>query len=175
MTLGEKVALRDFFPRYVPEFKGRTYRPFLVRIDPWTSDYTAALRALSPTRADKRIATYLDATELDRVRAKLQTKDTASIRFGTSKEGIGYRGERGDFCLVGGSLRQEHLALFYRRLELVGGFAFDVVLIDKLGEELGIKWRSVTIHAVQADVYALRCQRDVKLRLFESVTKVFTC
>jgi hypothetical protein len=172
---GEKIALAQFFHRFVPDFKGRTYRPFLVKISPWSHEFTQAITDLGPKRAYKRISTYLDPVELDRVRLKLRTKDTASIRFGTEKVGVGYKGERGDFCLVGGSLRGAHLDLFYRRLELIAGFAYDVVLIDKLGEELDRDWRSVTIHAVQADVYALHDHKDEKEKLFLNLQKVFPC
>lgn len=164
----------DFFHQLVPEYIGRTYRPFVATIRPWDPAYCDTMQALYPERAGKRIAGYLIPEELDRVRRKLTTKDNASIRFGLSKSGNGYRGERGDFCLIGGSVRDSHLAVFYRRLELIGGFCFDMCVLNQLAKELGLTWKSVQVFAVQADVFASRAGSGEKERLYNAVLgKVF--
>lgn len=172
---GEKVKdLPTFFNLFCPDYIGRTYRPLVVKIG-WTcGKYSAPIAQLSASRAQKRIATYLIPDEVLRVRLKLNTKDNASIRFGgADKVGHGYRGERGDFCLVGGSIRGNDLALFYRRLELVGGFAFDVCLIDELARQLSMKWRTVQLMCVQADMFALKDGSGEKERLFANLQEIY--
>lgn len=173
-TLGETISLAEFFPTFVPAYRGASWRPFVVRIRPWSSQYSKAIRNLNPERADKRIASYIDEAEVARALKKLETKGTASLRFGVEKSGRGYTDERGDFCLVGGAVRGEHLTLFYRSLELIGGFGFDVVLIDHLGFMLGRRWRSVTLHAAQASVFAPQCNSSqTKPNLFRALTEIF--
>lgn len=173
-TPGETIALKDFFGSFVPAYRGASWRPFVVRIRPWSDEYSLRIRDLNPRRADTRIASYIDPTEVARAKRKLETKGTAAIRFGVSKSGRGYTEERGDFCLVGGAVRDQHLSLFYRSLELIGGFGYDVVLIDRLGDMLDRKWRSVTIHAAQASVFAPQCNSSqTKPNLFRALTGVF--
>lgn len=168
------AGLGAFFNALVPDYIGRTYRPLVARIKPWDGRVIAPqLRALSATRADKRIAGYVDPHEVWRVKQKLLTKDNASIRLGVEKTGHGYTGERGDFCLLGGALRGSHLTVFYRRLELIGGWAFDVCLIEHLAQELGIEFKTVQIMAVQADVYALRDGSGEKERLFARLQEIY--
>lgn len=175
-TPGETIPLKNFFGAFVPAYRGASWRPFVVRIRPWTDEYSPRIGALNPDRAAKRIASYIDPAEIARARRKLETKGSASIRFGVSKVGRGYTEERGDFCLVGGAVRDQHLSLFYRSLELIGGFGYDVVLIDHLGALLDRKWRSVTIHAAQASVFAPQCNHSqTKPNLFKTLTEVFQC
>lgn len=189
--LGETFkGLAAFYNALVPDYIGRTYRPLVCKIKPWDSPaFAQPIAEMSLTRANKRIAGYVDMAEVERVRAKLLTKDNASIRFGVQKTGHGYLGERGDFCLIGGAIRDGHLTVFYRRLELIGGWAFDVVLIDKLysllcqddwdnaPRPLGFKgdtWKSVQIMAVQADVYALRDGSGEKEKLFKKLQGLYS-
>lgn len=164
-VLNERIAGQAaFFNTFVPEYVGMTYRPLIVQIRPWSRDIALATGVLNIDRADKRWATYVDPAEVERVKRKLTRKDNASIRFGVKKEGTGYEGqERGDFCLIGGAIRDARLTVFYRRLELVNGWAFDQVLIQRLAAELGLAWKSVSIFAVQADVYARWGSADHKL------------
>ena len=162
-TLGEDVfGLAEFFNTFCPEFVGMTYRPLVVRIRDWDgATYAPRIRELNPDQADKRWAAYVSADEVARVAEKLTVKDNASFRFGVKKDGYGYRGERGDFCLIGGAIRKQHLTVFYRRLELINGWSWDAWLLERLHTELkiagalamGTTWRSVSIMAVQADIY----------------------
>lgn len=168
------AGLSAFFNALVPDYVGRTYRPLVARIKPWDGErYAAQLRALSDTRSDKRITGYINLDEVERVKQKLTTKDNASIRFGVAKTGHGYLGERGDFCLIGGAIRDSALTVFYRRLELCGGWTFDVVLLEELARLLGLRWKSVQVMAVQADVYALRDGSGEKERLFQRVQEIY--
>lgn len=86
-----------------------------------------------------------------------------SIRFGVAKQGHGYNGERGDFCLIGGVYGSGTLTLFYRSLELIGGFAYDLVLIAHVCKELGIEPRYIEIWAAKAFVFALKGNSNEKL------------
>jgi hypothetical protein len=86
-----------------------------------------------------------------------------SIRFGVAKEGHGYNGERGDFCLIGGVYGSGTLTLFYRSLELIGGFAYDLVLIAEVCRQLEIEPRYVEIWATKAFVFALKGNSNEKL------------
>lgn len=87
----------------------------------------------------------------------------ASIRFGVAKPGHGYKGERGDFCLIGGVYSFGTLTLFYRSIELIGGFAYDLVLIEHICKELEIEPRFVEIWSPKAFVFALKGNSNEKL------------
>jgi len=147
----------------VPEYKSAQYRPLLVQIEQWDSRYAHAIRRISERRSINRINNYLGEKELDRVGTKLQSKSEVAIRFGVSKSGHGYHGERGDFCLVGGAIDGRNLSLFYRSLELIGGLAYDLVLVDHLGQELGIEWKRLTIMAANANIFAVHKNSNEKL------------
>jgi hypothetical protein len=168
------AGLSAFFNALVPDYIGRTYRPLVARIKPWDAGkYAMHLRAISESRSLKRMEGYIDPDEVFRVKEKLTRKDNASIRFGVKKSGHGYLGERGDFCLIGGAIRDSVLTVFYRRLELIGGWTFDVVLIEELSRLLDLRWKSVQVMAVQADVYALRDGSGEKERLFQRVQEIY--
>lgn len=86
-----------------------------------------------------------------------------SIRFGVAKTGHGYNGERGDFCLIGGVYSSGTFTFFYRSLELIGGFAYDLVLIAHLCKELEIEPKFIEIWAAKAFVFALKGNSNQKL------------
>lgn len=175
-VLGEHFAtLPAFFNTFVPTYSSGSYRPLVATIDRWSDRFSPQIRHINAERAAKRIASYVDPLELKRVRTKLDSKGAASIRFGVKKEGLGYHGERGDFCLVGGFIDGRKLTLFYRSLELIGGLAYDIVLIDALAKRLKLpagSWRSVTIHAVNANVFALK--RNSNEKLFPKLQAILT-
>jgi len=161
---GESVyGLADFFNTFCPEFVGMTYRPLVVKIRDWDgAEFAPRIHDLNAEQAAKRWAAYVGTEEVARVADKLRGKDNASFRFGVKKEGYGYRGERGDFCLIGGAIRQGHLTVFYRRLELINGWSWDAWMLERLHAELkaagalamGSTWKTVQIMAVQADIFA---------------------
>jgi len=94
---------------------------------------------------------------------KLAEKREASIRFGVEKKGHGYTGKRGDFCLVGGVVRRKELTVFYRSLELIGGFGYDLTLFDYLADYFETRWEHVHILATKAFVFALKGNSNEKL------------
>lgn len=136
----------------------------VVRIKSWNSIYAERIEHISEKRSQNRINTYLIREEITRVKNRLQdTGKDCSIRFGVEKKGKGLRGERGDFCLIAGVVEGRHLTLYYRSLELIGGFAYDLCLIKELGVRLGIDWKTVKIIALHARVFAVKGNSNQKL------------
>jgi hypothetical protein len=127
-----------------------------MKIDEWDDSYAREMHKISAKRSANRINNYVDPLELVRAASKLESTDAATLRFGVKKEGHGYHGERGDFCLLGGSINGKHLHLFYRSLELIGGLAYDLTVIECLSSQFDRKWKSVTLHAAKANVFALK-------------------
>lgn len=160
----------------VPTYDSHAYlrRPFVLVITQWDDGYAKQIRKINPKRADNRISSYFIPEEIERVRdlIKLEGKKDFSLRFGREKVGRGYHGKRGDFCLVGGAVAgKKHLTLFYRSLEMIGGFGYDLVLIDELGKQLGLKWKSVTFIATRANVFALK--RNSNEKLYPKLKEIF--
>ena len=171
---GEKIALREFFPTFVPAYRSNSWRHFVVTLTHWDTQYGKRIFELNPRRAQKRLDAYVDGVELARARTKLRSKGACAIRFGVEKSGRGYTDERGDFCLVAGGVKGSHLTLFYRSLELIGGFGFDLVLIDYLAQYFDVPWRSVTLHAAQASIFAPKCNdSQTKPDLHRALTEIF--
>jgi hypothetical protein len=189
--LWEHESIADFWRTHVPTYKSKSIRPFFARFPfEGLEGYAKAIRAVSAKRSDNRIRNYVDSSEMLRVRQRLHggssqfskgvrsgmsvrdgeikskkrngAKDV-SIRFGVSKTGHGYSGERGDFCLVSAVYSGNTLAFFYRSIELIGGFAFDTVLVDHVCKELGIKPKFIEIWATKAFVFALKGNSNEKL------------
>lgn len=154
-------GIAEHWNTLVPEYKSATYPLLIMRCD-WDPAYAIEIRNISPKRSVNRVNNYIDMTEMRRANQKLDSKGEASIRFGVSKTGHGYNGERGDFCLIGGVIRGRDLTLFYRSLELIGGFAYDLTLTQYLA--LGIvQWKTVTFIATKANVFALKGNSNEKL------------
>ena len=138
----------------------------------WEPRYAEGIRKISEKRALNRVTNYLDPNEISRVKVKLVTKKEASMRFGVGKFGHGYHGDRGDFCLIGGVIRGRDLVVFYRSLELIGGFAYDLCLFRELEKLIDVRWKSVTIMATKANVFALKGNSNEKL--YPKLRKIFT-
>lgn len=154
----------------VPDYKSRLYPSLILKMD-WDPSYAIAIREISPKRSVNRVNNYIDPEEIRRVERKLETKREASIRFGVAKTGHGYAGERGDFCLVGGVIRGKDLTVFYRSLELIGGFAYDLTLFQYLALAI-YSWNTVTIMAARANVFALKGNSNQKL--YPKLRKIFS-
>jgi hypothetical protein len=154
----------------VPEYQSRVYSGLILKLQ-WNHEYAELIGMISAKRRDNRIANYIDFLEIDRAHKKLETKGEASIRFGVKKTGHGYSGERGDFCLVGGVVRGRDLTVFYRSLELIGGFAYDLCVFRYLETALGIGWKNITIMATKANVFALKGNSNEKL--YPKLQKIF--
>lgn len=160
-------SVDSFWNHYVPSYRSGSFRPFHARI-PYPDIPRAArlIRRISARRSDNRIANYVDDGEISRLRAKMEEAKKPrdfSIRFGVRKTGHGYSGDRGDFCLVAGVYSGRTLTLFYRSIELIGGFAFDLVLIEEVCKRLGIEPKLVEIWATKAFIFALKGNSNEKL------------
>jgi hypothetical protein len=155
---------------FVPRYQSRNYgaQVFLLQWDP---RYAKDIIQISSRRAQSRLDGYIDPKEMSRVAKKLETKGEASIRFGAEKTGAGYHGERGDFCLVGGVIQGKKLGLYYRSLEMIGGFAYDLCLIDYLAARFQRTWKNVTIYAWKVNVFALKGNSNEKL--FPKLQEIF--
>jgi hypothetical protein len=151
-----------FWKSVVSKYESKVVGPLVVNLL-WEPDYADAIKEISEKRSDNRVKGYLDSSEMARVSAKLRSKGEASIRFGAEKTGHGYSGERGDFCLVGGVIRGGNLSVFYRSLELIGGFAYDLTLFRMLEHWLERRFQTLTIYATKAFVFALKGNSNQKL------------
>lgn len=168
----EYDSVAHFWRSLVPAYQSRSLRGLHATF-PYAGVSEAAprIRDISERRSANRIANYANPEELERVRTRLQVgARDVSIRFGVKKDGHGYSGERGDFCLVGGVYAGSTLTLFYRSIELIGGLGFDLVLIEHVCRELGITPKKVEIFAVRAFVFALKGNSNEKL--FPKLRKV---
>lgn len=160
----EYASVAAFHDALVPEYKSVVYRPLLATIR-GEGLYQAAdrIQNINPKRVAKRIESYVNDDEMQRVRDKLKVKDGASIRFGVEKTGLGYHGERGDFCLVGGYVEAKDLYLFWRSLELIGGFGYDLCLIRHVCDRLEVRPVRFHLHAMTANAFALKGNSNEKL------------
>jgi len=162
----------------VPEYRSAVYSPVVIQIQQWEDKYALDISTISEKRATNRCTNYFIPEELSRVGQRISREKDSSIRFGAAKSGHGYHGERGDFCLVGGSISllsdgaRADLTLMYRSLELIGGFGYDLVLIERLGNSLDLEWRRLTILAARAHIFALKGNSNEKL--FPKLQKVFS-
>lgn len=154
----------------VPSYKSVVYPGAIFRLI-WNPSYAEEIQKISTKRATNRFANYVDPIEMARAQKKLMTKGEASVRFGVAKTGHGYKGERGDFCLVGGVIRGRDLTVFYRSLELIGGFAYDLCLFHEVESLIGVSWKTVTIMATKANVFALKGNSNEKL--YPKLVKIF--
>lgn len=146
-------SLGAMFTHLVPEYTNYGWTPFLVRWR-WDRDDADFMEEVSATRCERRRQSYLIPGELDRA--------TRSIRFGHLKTGAGYDGERKDFCLIAGALKDGNLSLFYRRLELIGGLHYDLALMAAVEDALG-PLKTISIFAVKADTFTRRGNSNEKL------------
>ena len=156
------TPIPDVWNRLVPSYQSKVLGASVLHLL-WAPRYAELIREISLKRAMNRCAGYLDSKELERASKKLVSKGECSIRFGAEKRGHGYSGERGDFCLVGGVVRGNNLAVFYRSLEMIGGFAYDLCLFYELEAALGRTFQTVTIYTTKAFIFALKGNSNEKL------------
>lgn len=158
----ESDTIPDAYRELVPTYKSQVFGALHLTINRWNNEFGREVANVNPKRAQNRCTNYLDVEELDRVRSRLSLGKDSSLRFGVSKAGRGYHGERGDFCLVGGAIDGRHLSLMYRSLEMIGGFGYDLAMIAEMCERLGWEPRGVTIMAARANVFALKRNSNEK-------------
>lgn len=156
------TPIPDVWNRLVPEYQSKVLGASVLHLL-WEPKYADEMIKISSKRVKNRCDGYLDLSELDRASKKLASKGECAIRFGAEKRGHGYSGERGDFCLVGGVVRGSNLAVFYRSLEMIGGFAYDLCVFDALSLFLKREFQTVTIYTTKAFVFALKGNSNEKL------------
>lgn len=161
--LKPSTRLADIWLALVPEYSSGSTRNLLIDRALWSDECADEIRRISEKRAANRIRNYLDQKEIVRIRCRLQKGSECSVRFGVAKGGHGYGKERGDFCLTSGVVDGRNLFLFYRSLELIGGLGYDLCLIRELGTALDIKWRTLSIFAAHAFIFALKGNSNQKL------------
>lgn len=154
-------SLSEMWLSLVPEYRSKAYVPLHVSF-PWDRAVAEEMWKISPKRCEKRMRSYVIPGELER--------SDGSIRFGHSKTGRGYHGnKRGDFCLVAGVYGKGQLTVFYRALELIGGFHFDLPLYAAVEDVMG-PIKRVNIFAVRAFVFGVKGVKSMtKERLYEQM------
>lgn len=156
------ISIADLWTGFVPKYQSQNYGPAIFTIR-WDRGLASKVGMINPKRLVSRFAAYVIEGEIERVRRKLDSGKDASIRFGNLKPGLGYKGERGDFCMVAGAVKKRELTLYYRSLEMIGGFAYDLALLAVLEGSLKCDWRTVTFVTQKAFVFALRGNSNEKL------------
>lgn len=158
----DAATLPELYPQVVPRYKSKDFRPLIMRVTKWSSKYGQQVSLINPKRAASRIASYINPVEVNRVRN--EKREHYSISMGVKKTGAGYHGKRGDFCLLGASVQDSHhLTMHYRALNLIGGFAYDLCLINELELLLATRWRSVMFLAARAHIFAVPGNSNEKL------------
>jgi hypothetical protein len=153
--------LDEAFRYYVPSYKSAQHRQLVFGFD-WDRSIANFMWTISERRCMSRINNYVIPGEFARSRG--------AIRFGNKKEGHGYHGERGDFCMVGAALEAKRLTVFYRRLELIGGLHYDLAVFREIEDHVG-PFKTVTIMAAGAMVFALKGNSNEKL--YQRLTKFY--
>lgn len=165
-------TIPEMFRTLVPEYKSHVFeRPFIARVRDWSNEYAPRIRAINPDRAERRLASYVNPDELARARRKVEVRQDCSIRFGVEKLGRGYHGARGDFCLVAAAIERRNLTLFYRSIEMIGGFSYDLCIVEELCERLGTSFKTVTFCAARANIFALK--RNSNETLYPKLLEIF--
>lgn len=162
MSFNYYESLQDLYQSNVPTYKSAKYKEFCGSYG-WDPGLARKIWSISPRRGRNRVTSYIIPSELERVRRKLSGKKEASIRFGHEKKGHGIKGERGDFCLVGGRITRSQLTLFYRSLELIGGLHYDQCIILALEKLFKINFKTIKIFTDSAHVFALKGNSNEKL------------
>lgn len=129
----------------------------------WNPELASAVTSINPDRAKKRVLSYVDNSELDRVKPRVDAGKDFSIRFGVAKTGTGNFGDRGDFCLLGAAYSKKILTLHYRSLELFGGLVYDQAILNWVISYLEIEVRNIVVMATSCHSFALRGNSNEKL------------
>ncbi len=122
-----------------PDFRG--WRNLILYM-PW-DDKLVTFEGFRPGKIEKRWVRYMIPGELERFKVEVAEKGQGVLRFGNKKD-------RGHFCLLAGTIESGTLTLFYRSLELTLEMIFDLVMINQIIKETGIKVRRLEIIAKKA-------------------------
>lgn len=137
----------------------------------WNEKLAQEITAINPKRATKRVESYVNDEELQRIVPRLKAGKDFSLRFGVQKTGAGNFGERGDFCLLGASYSKSKLTLHYRSLELFGGLVYDQAIILYLRQVLNLKIKTIIVMAASTHSFALKGNSNEKL--FSRLTQIY--
>lgn len=139
----------------------------------WDRELAEAVTSINPKRRDKRVASYVNHSELARVYPRVENGKDFSIRMGVSKTGAGNFGERGDFCMLGASYSKKVLTLHYRSLELFGGMVYDQAIIREIEDyyEGLLPIKKVVNMCASCHSFALRGNSNQKL--FEKLKPIY--
>ncbi len=137
----------------------------------WDAVLACLVTSINPDRAKKRVLSYVDNAELDRVRPRVEAGKDFSIRFGVEKTGAGNFGERGDFCLLGAAYSKKVLTLHYRSLELFGGLVYDQAILSWVISYLQIEVKTIVVMATSCHSFALKGNSNQKL--FEKLGPIY--
>ena len=162
----EPTSIADLWTTLVPHYGSFQWKGLLFRVR-WDPKYAIRMRQISENRIEKRRVGYINDEEIQRAKRKLHKKGSGSIRFGCVKTGLGIKGERGDFCLVGGTVwggkTFMDMTVLYRNLEMQGGFAYDLELFHLLERKLERPIRYLTVLAHRAHTMGAKGNSNEKL------------
>ena len=156
--------------RLVGGYVSKRFRHFVFSFG-WSPELAERVTSINPDRARKRVLSYVDNSELDRVKPRVDAGKDFSIRFGVAKTGTGNFGDRGDFCLLGAAYSKGVLTLHYRSLELFGGLVYDQAILDWVITYLGIKVKTIVVMATSCHSFALRGNSNEKL--YSKLVKIY--
>lgn len=154
--------LSDIHSRMVGGYVSKRFKHHVFSFG-WSPELASQVTSINLDRARKRVLSYVDDAELDRVKPRVAAGKDFSIRFGVSKSGTGNFGDRGDFCLLGGAYSKKVLTLHYRSLELFGGLVYDQAIIHHVIAYLGIEVKTIVVMATSCHSFALRGNSNEKL------------
>jgi hypothetical protein len=155
-------TLPQVWRRLVPQYKSVSFRNFVTSFQ-WDSTIVDFMYEVSENRCERRKANYIIPGEFKRSKG--------ALRFGVKKEGHGYHGrERGDFCMVGASFVKGKLHVFYRRVELIGGLHYDLVVFNEIEKAMG-PIKTVTIMAAEACAFCVKKNSNEKL--YKQITNFY--
>lgn len=173
--MNQRYDMSPFFPLFQFSSPLECWRYFLQQkkfhnykcltlVMNWDNSITSFGGKFRPGKSVLREEKYLIKTELERFKTNVNNNmKSISIRFGNFKK-------KNDFCLVGGSYSSstKEFCLFYRALELTLELPFDLVLLEKIISESGIKVKKLVVFSQRAFISTREIRRKYahKLDLF---------
>lgn len=116
----------------------------IILFMPWDEKLVSFEGKFRPGKSEKRWDKYMIPGELERFISEVNGgKSRGVIRFGNKKE-------KGNFCLVGGTLEGSTFTIFYRALEISLEWPFDMVLLNQIIKKSGIKVKKLVVIANRA-------------------------
>lgn len=111
----------------------------VILVMPW-DDKLVSFNGFREGKIEKRWQRYMIPGELERFQRKIAEKGRGALRFGNKKD-------KGDFCLLSGVFRNGTFTLFYRSLEVSLEMVFDLVMVNQIIKQTGIRVKKLEIIA----------------------------